>query len=177
MSTPLTHWDCEMLHPRMGLFLLAAPALLLSCGPAERDPDRAGDAAIRDTIATAMQRYQAAARTVNPDSIAAFYTPTAVLFEPGITPVQSRDSIRAFIASFPGVRVDVATATPDTIEVWDGTALLWGSYFERLAFPGQPVSEQHGKFVAEWVRQADGTWLIQRLFRVPLPSPTPGGTR
>lgn len=118
-----------------------------------------------------MQRYQVAARAVNPDSIAAFYTPTAVLFEPGINPVHTRDSIRAFIASFPGVRVDVATATPDTIEVWGGggTALLWGSYFERITFPGQPLSEQRGKFVAQWVRQADGTWLIHRLFRVPIP--------
>lgn len=161
----------------MRFLLLATPALLLSCGPAQRVRDSTREAAIRDTIAAAMQRYQVAARSVNPDSIAAFYTTMATLFEPGINPVRSRDSIRAFIASFPGVRVDVATASPDTIEVWDGTALLWGSYFERLAFPGQPVSEQHGKFVAEWVRQADGTWLIERLFRVPIPSSPPGRPR
>jgi len=123
-----------------------------------------------DAVARAMQRYQVAARTVNPDSIAAFYTTTAVLFEPGINPIRTRDSIRAFIASFPGVRVDVATATPDTIEVFGGTAFLWGSYFERLAFPGQALSEQHGKFVTQWVRQPDGTWLIHRFFRIPLPS-------
>ena len=124
-----------------------------------------------EEVARAMQRYQVAARTVNPDSIAAFYTPTAVLFEPGIHPIRTRDSIRAFIASFPGVRVDVATATPDTIEVFGGTAFLWGSYFERLAFPGQPLSEQHGKFVTQWVRQPDGSWLIHRFYRIPLPSP------
>jgi hypothetical protein len=155
--------------PPTRFLLLATSALLLSCGPARPAPDAARDAAIRDTVAAAMQRYQLAARSVNPDSIAAFFTPTAVLFEPGIHPVRTRDSIRAFIASFPGVRVDVATASADTIEVWGGAALLWGSYFERLAFPGQPVSEQHGKFVAEWVRQADNTWLMQRLFRVPIP--------
>ncbi len=142
----------------------AAPA----CGAPEPDP-----AAMRAEVAAAMQRYQAAARTVEPDSIAAFYAPTGVLFEPGIHPIRTRDSIRAFIASFPGVRVEIATATPDTIEVYGGTAFLWGSYFERLAFPGQPVSEQHGKFVTQWVRQPDGTWLIQRFFRVPLPSPPP----
>ncbi|MGH7645888.1 MAG: hypothetical protein ACREMR_09915 [Gemmatimonadales bacterium] len=75
------------------------------------------------------------------------------------------------MASFPGVRVEVATATPDTIEVYGRTAFLWGRYFERLAFPGQPVSEQHGRFVTQWVRPPDGTWLIQRCFRVPIPSP------
>ena len=73
--------------------------------------------------------------------------------------------------SGPGVRVDSAAVWPDTIEVFDGTALYWGRYFERLAFPGQPVSEQHGKFVIEWVRRPTGEWLIQRYYRVPMPSP------
>jgi hypothetical protein len=74
------------------------------------------------------------------------------------------------MASFPGVRVDSATAVPDTIEVFGTTALLWGSYFEKLAFPGQPLSEQHGKFVIEWVQQADSSWKIHRYYRVPLPA-------
>jgi len=88
-------------------------------------------------------------------------------------PVHTRDSIRAFIASFPGAKVQVAITSPDTIEVHGGTAYLWGSYFERLDFPGQPTSEQHGKLVAQWVRQDDGRWLIHRMFRVPLPSAPP----
>jgi hypothetical protein len=71
------------------------------------------------------------------------------------------------------VRVDSASALPDTIEVFGTTALLWGSYFERLTFPGQPVSEQHGRFVIQWVRQPGGAWLIHRYFRVPVPSSTP----
>lgn len=121
-----------------------------------------------------MQRYQVAARGVNADSMSAFYTTTATLFEPGIPPIHSRDSIRAFLASFPGVRVETATATADTIEVHGNMALYWGSYFEKLDFPGQPVSEQHGKFVAQWVRQADGRWLIERMYRIPLPSRSPG---
>jgi ketosteroid isomerase-like protein len=153
---------------------LVSLACLLSCTTSER-PEPAAAAptasAARAQVAAAMERYQVAARSVNPDSIAAFYTPTAILFEPGIQPIQTRDSIRTFIASFPGVRVEVATATPDTIEIWGSMALLWGSYFERLLFPGQPLSEQHGKFVAQWARQSDGTWLIQRLFRIPMPSP------
>jgi ketosteroid isomerase-like protein len=112
-----------------------------------------------------------AARAVDPDKIAACFTATATLFEPGIQPVQTRDQIRAFVASFPGVRVEIATATPEVIEVFGDTAFLWGTYFERLAFTGQPVSEQHGKFVVEWRRQLDGRWLIERYFRVPIPSP------
>ena len=71
--------------------------------------------------------------------------------------------------------VDSAESMPETIEVFGDTALLWGTYFEKLSFPGQPVSEQHGRFVMEWVRQADGRWLIQRYYRVPLPRQRPAG--
>jgi hypothetical protein len=151
--------------------VLPVLALLAACRPSASSPDVVDVATARSEVAASMERYMVAARVVDPDSIAAFYTPSAILFEPGIRPVQTRDSIRAFIASFPGVRVEVATATPDTIEIHGTTALFWGSYFERLAFPGQPLSEQRGKFVIEWVRSRGDGWLIHRFFRVPMPSP------
>ena len=133
--------------------------------------------AARQEIAAAMERYQVAARTVNPDSMASFFTADAVLFEPGMMPMHTRDSIRAFLASFPGAQVHVATATPDTIEVYGTTGFLWGSYFERLSFPGQPTSEQHGRFVTQWIRQNDGRWLMRRMYRIPLPATAPPPNR
>ena len=148
-------------------------ALLAACQPSADSSDAVELATARSEVAASMERYMVAARAVDPDSIAAFYTPSAILFEPGIRPIETRDSIRAFIASFPGVRVEVATATPDTIEVHGTTAFYWGSYFERLAFPGQPLSEQSGKFVIEWVRSGGDKWLIHRFFRVPIHSNTP----
>ena len=96
------------------------------------------------------------------------------LFEPGIQPIVGPDSIRAFVAMFQGAKVDSAAVWADTIEVHGRTALYWGTYFERLEFPGQPISEQHGKFIAEWVRQDDGRWLISRLYRIPLPGTREG---
>ncbi len=115
-----------------------------------------------------MNRYMVVARAVDAAAMAAFFTPTGVLFEPGIT-IQTPDSIRAFLASLPGVRVDSATTLADTIEVHGRMALFWGSYFERLAFPGQPVSEQEGRFVVQWLQQPDGRWMIHRYYRIPLP--------
>lgn len=121
-----------------------------------------------DDVARALQNYQDAARAVNPDAVAACFTEDGVLFEPGIQPIESREAIRAFVGSFPGVRVDLATATPETIEVHGRDAYLWGSYHEKLAFPGQPASEQSGRFVSQWRLEADGVWRIRRLFRVPV---------
>ena len=153
--------------------LLLALVGTTSCSPGA---DALPDNVARSEVAAALQRYMVAARAVDPQAIAGFFTPAGILFEPGIFPIQGPDSIRAFVASFPGVRVDSAVSLPDTIEVFGSTALIWGSYFERLAFPGQPVSEQHGRFVIEWLRQPDGQWLIHRYFRVPLPAQAPPAT-
>jgi uncharacterized protein (TIGR02246 family) len=151
-------------------------AAVSACASPASEGNVAADAAARAAIASTMQRYMVHARAVSADSVASFFTDNGTLFEPGIFPIVTRDSIRAFMASFPGVRVDSATAVPDTIEVFGDAALLWGSYFEKLAFPGQPLSEQHGKFVIEWSRQPDGRWLIHRYYRVPLPSPPVSST-
>ena len=162
-----------MRRSRFSTFVIAMSASAIlgaACRAGQQVPN---DAATRQAVAQRMEQYMAAARAVDADAIAAFFTPTATLFEPGISPIEGREAIRKFMSAFPGVRVDVATATPDTIEVFGDTAFLWGSYFERLAFPGQPVSEQRGKFVAEWTRQNDEPWLIQRLFRVPVATNEP----
>ena len=157
-----------MLRELSRLALTGPVAGMMACSAAPTPT--ADGVAVRAEVEAAMQRYQVAARSVNADSVSAYYTIGAVLFEPGIPPIQTRDSIRTFMASFPGVKVEIATATADTIQVYGDMALYWGSYFEKLDFPGQPVSEQHGKFVAQWMRQADGRWLIERMYRIPMPS-------
>jgi uncharacterized protein (TIGR02246 family) len=147
--------------------VLALLVVATAC-EASSDAARVDAAEARAAILEALQRYQAAARVLDADAMAAAYAPDAILFEPGISPIVTRDSIRAFIASFPGVRVDSATATPDEVQVFGSTGYVWGSYFESLAVPGQPASEQHGQFVIEWVRSGEGDWLIRRFFRVPV---------
>lgn len=136
--------------------------------------------ALRDTIAMRLAGYADAARRVDAEASAAFFAPEGVLFEPGIPPIVSPDSIRAFIKSFPGVKVDSATAVADTIEIHPGMALVWGHFFEQLRFPGQPMSAQHGRFVMQWVPSPDGAWRIRHYYRVPLPPappPAAGATR
>ncbi|MEO8636165.1 MAG: DUF4440 domain-containing protein [Gemmatimonadales bacterium] len=147
---------------------LLAALFIGGCRPALPDQDVAASGA-RDSVLATMARYMVAARSVDAAGMAAFFDSDGVLFEPGILPVHSPDSILAFLSSFPGVRVDSATAVADTVEVFGQTAFLWGSYFERLAFPGQPLSEQEGHFVIEWVTGPHGEWLIRRYYRIPLP--------
>lgn len=154
--------------------VLATLTLLGGCETRSRIPPGTAEIATRREVSLALSRYTAAARAVDAEASAAFFTPTGVLFEPGIPPIQGPDSIRAFIKSFPGVEVDSATATPDVIELFGDTAFVWGTYFEKLRFPGQPESSQHGKFVMEWVLQKNNrVWLIERYYRIPLPPALP----
>lgn len=115
-----------------------------------------------------MERYQADARASAFSSMADHFAADGMLLEPGIEPVRTREAIRAFLTSFPGARVERADATPESIEVFGDTAYLWGEYSEELSFPGQPVSEQRGKFVAEWIRRPREPWLMHRLMRIPV---------
>lgn len=146
---------------------------LLACTTQEAPPPStvtaASDRALRDTITMRLAGYADAARRVDADASAAFFAPDGVLFEPGIPPIVSPDSIRAFIKSFPGVTVDSAMAVADTIEIHARMALVWGHFFEQLHFPGQPMSAQHGRFVMQWVPGVDGVWRIRNYYRVPLP--------
>src|SRR5262245_16279542 len=122
------------MHPaQLAGFATMAFMGIMACRPVAP----ASDAAQRE-VAAAIDRYMRAARAVHPDSIAASFAPAGVLFEPGIPPIQSPDSIRAFVAAFAGAVVESASVNLEPIEVYDSTAYAWGSYFERLSFPGQP---------------------------------------
>ncbi|MFN0098651.1 MAG: YybH family protein [Gemmatimonadaceae bacterium] len=141
----------------------------LACTPAADSAFADGERTAEE-VRLRLARYATAAGAVDAAISASFFAPRGTLFEPGIPPIVGPDSIRAFIESFPGVEVDSAMLRADTVEVFGHTALVWGTYFERLRFPGQPASAQHGRFVMEWRRDAAGVWMIERYYRVPLPA-------
>jgi uncharacterized protein (TIGR02246 family) len=118
-----------------------------------------------------VEDYLIAARAVDGDAVASKFTLDGTLFEPGIQPLSGREAIRKFMKSFPGVQVHAATKTAEEIQVFGDVGYVWGAYFEKLSFPGQPTSEQHGRFVMEWRRQSS-VWRVRRYFRVPVTTTT-----
>lgn len=158
------------LHVRAAATAVALALAAFGCADRAREPASSGST-VRADVSRAMERYVGAIRAADPDSMSAYFAPAALLLETGIPPIRTRDSIRAFLAGFAGLRVDSASVVPDTIQVLEGSAIYWGAYFERATFPGQPESSQHGMLVADWIQQDDGTWLMQRLLRVPVPDP------
>lgn len=157
-------WPVRRSASIAGSFVLA-----LACAPAAA-PGLTEASRAEAEVRLRLANYATAAAAVDAAASASFFSPRGVLFEPGIPPIAGADSVRAFVASFPGVEVDSAMLRADTIEVFGGTVLVWGTYFERLHFPGQPESAQHGRFVMEWRRDPQGAWFIERYYRVPLPA-------
>lgn len=144
------------------------------CGVAAcADTPSTAHATAQREIVDALDRYVRASRAVDPDSIAGSFAPGGMLFEPGIRPIVTRDSIRAFVRMFQGAVVESASVVPETVETYGSTAYVWGSYYERLSFPGQPRSEQRGRLVMQWLRDSNGDWLLNRYLRVPVTTVVP----
>src|SRR5262245_1657744 len=93
---------------------IAGLCLLCACARESTRPDPSAVAETRQAITETMDRYMVAARAVDAPAVAAFFATNGVLFEPGIQPIEGRDAIRKFMASFPGVKVEIATVTPET---------------------------------------------------------------
>jgi len=83
-------------HRRAATTLVAAIITTsASCETRPTGKRNAAATAVRRDVSLALQRYADAARAVDANGSAAFFASNGMLFEPGIPPVQSPDSIRS----------------------------------------------------------------------------------
>jgi uncharacterized protein (TIGR02246 family) len=128
-------------------------------------PTSAPDA--RAEVESAMQDYARLQAVADSEGLAAFFTQDGELLEPGMEALSGREAIKKFLNSFAEVRIEWASMTSGTIEVWGDAAVQWGSYAQRVTLPGKPAEEHRGRYVAQWSKQANGRWLIRRLMMQP----------
>jgi uncharacterized protein (TIGR02246 family) len=145
---------------------LAACGLIVVGCSASRRPDVSATTAQLDA---ATARYAGFVHAMAADSIASMYAPDGEMLGAGMHPIQSPDSIRAFLSSFTNVRVDSQSMSRDAITIGDTESVVWGTYTQAATVTGQPQVHVSGRFVAEWVRRADGTWKIRRMLTQPAP--------
>lgn len=132
--------------------------------PKTSSPD-ARDA--RSEVESAMQDYARLQAVADSEGLAAFFTQDGELLEPGMEALNGREAIRKFLNSFVDVRIEWASMTSGSIDVWGDAAVQWGSYAQRVTLPGKPAEEHRGRYVAQWSKQASGRWLIRRLMMQP----------
>jgi uncharacterized protein (TIGR02246 family) len=155
-------------------FILLALALA-GCGRRPPAPALPG-AGAPDEVRSAMRAYDSILVNGPPDSTAALYAADGILFIPGMAPLQGRRAILEFLAPiWASSTVLTARTTVDTVQVFDGHALLWGTYEEIAGPRGQAPSLYRGRVVMEWAREADGHWRIARVLTQPSPPAAPAG--
>ena len=132
-------------------------------------PSSPDSAAVRPVIEAAMQRFNHFMRAGPADSVAAMFTQDGELYEPREAVHKGRTSIRSFFAPLTvDVRIESATTTTQALEVRAGSVMQWGEYVENGGPVSQATRAYRGRFVAEWVRQSNGRWLLHRLMLQPL---------
>lgn len=118
-------------------------------------------------VEAAMQAYAHLLQGNDAAGLANFYTSDGELLNPGMDSLKGPIAIRTFLESFGDVRIESASMVAEHTDVWGDVALQWGSYAQRVALPGKPVTEYRGRFVAQWSDQGKGRWLIRRLLTQP----------
>lgn len=90
------------------------------------------------------------------------------MLQEGMPPINGRDAIRRFLASFDGhAQVDTALATSDEVDVHGRVATQWGTFYQVARIDGDEPGRFRGRYVARWVRGKDGRWLLSRIAMQP----------
>jgi len=150
-----------MAGPRSLLFTAAvalAGSLVISCAqpqPAAPPDTRAADeAAIRNADAD----WSKTAQTKQADAWVAFYSDDAVVLPPNAPAADNKDSIRKAIAdllALPGLSVSWQAVK---VEAAGDIGYDRGTYeLTSKNAKGKPTTD-HGKYVAIWKKQSDGSW-------------------
>ena len=91
--------------------------------------------------------------------VAALYGPEARMMAPNMPTVSGRSDLVPFVQGF----LDTgAKLSFDLVKVYETTDVCTAVGRYEMTFPaGSGVGPDHGKFVEVWVRQSDGSWLIE----------------
>ncbi len=121
-----------------------------------------------EQIIAALERYRVAVLELDIDSEVASFTEDAQLSQGSEPAVQGRTTIRALLQSQAGFKVVGYELHTTATRVQGQTAIQNGFYGQRTISPQHQSKIVKGVFEVEWLRQADGSWLISRLHTDPV---------
>ena len=119
-------------------------------------------------VEAALQSYSRAMKAMDVDAVAACFTADGELVDAGEPPNRGPANIRTFLSAFKDVHVEANDHVTESVFVLGNTAKQTGTYRQRATVGGETV-EVRGRFTADWVRQADGRWLLSRMATEPAP--------
>jgi ketosteroid isomerase-like protein len=160
------------------LFFAASIILLTACNTAGKvtatpTPDRSPD------VRADIEKYNQCFSQMNADCIASLFASSGEIYDTGLLQASGPNAVRSYLnQSFSAARLDSFSATVDSIVINGNVGVATGTYNEKLTDAANQSYELKLRYVAEWIYQSNGQWLLNRLSTVmlPPPSPTPTGT-
>lgn len=114
-------------------------------------------------VDTALSKYRQLVVDRETDKIADMFDVASELAVEEQAPVLGRDAIRAYLQARGDDKVVEYELTPSTTTVSGANGSQRGTYRQKLRTPEGQETTVQGRFEAQWVRQANGPWLIRRL--------------
>ncbi len=149
--------------------VILAVVCVAGCQQATSDTHAADEAAIRAADAATLK----AAQVKNVDRVISNYAEDAVWLPPNAPTVQGKASIRAGWSQFlatPGLNIDWHIEKLDIAHSGD-LAYTFYKYQMTMQGPGGKAIADHGKDLAVWKKQSDGSWkMIVDTFNSDLPA-------
>ncbi len=147
----------------LGIALAATPAPISALR--SQPPSAAAPAEIR----LATRHYADLILAMDATGLAGAFAPDGEMVVVGQPPVRGRATIREAFESFKDYKVQAEEMTTDYIAITGTGARAEGAYKQTVRVPDGSVVSVHGTYVAEWIRAADGSWLIKTLTTTPQP--------
>jgi len=124
-------------------------------------PDRSQD------VRADMEKYNQCFSQMNADCMASLFAPQGQIFDTGLIVAGSPAAVRSYLnQTFSAAHIDSLNATIDTVTINGSVAVVLGTYDEKTTDTTGQSNEAKLQYVAEWIQQTDGQWLLNRLSTV-----------
>ena len=119
-----------------------------------------------------MEKYNQCFSQMNAGCMASSFMADGTILDTGLLQAKDADGISNYLAqSFSANHMDSIASTIDIITINGGVAVVRGTYDEKTSDLEGQSNETKLRYVAEWIDQTNGQWLLNRLSTVPLPPP------
>jgi uncharacterized protein (TIGR02246 family) len=147
--------------------LTFAVALAVTVTPMSAVQSRPPSGEPTTEIRRATKHYADLILAMDAAGLSAAFAPDGEMVVVGQPPVRGRAPIREAFESFKDYKVQAEEMTADYIALSGTGARAEGTYKQTVRVPDGSVVSVHGTYVADWIRAADGSWLIKTLTTTP----------
>lgn len=159
---PLTAWA-----PATG----ESPQAMQAAAEAERQAMQAAAEAERQALLATDRGWAAAARAGDVDEVVSFWTDDARVMLPGRATVEGKAAIRRMVEEDFATEGFEVSWEPAGAEVGGALGYTWGHSESTMPDEGGDLVTTHGRYLAVWRKQGDGTWKCVMDFVNEAPMP------